>query len=108
MIDYSTFEKFDLRVGTILSAKDFPKAKKPAYKLEIDFGPIGILKSSAQITNRYSLEELLGKQIIAVVNIGIRKIADFESQCLVLGATENNEVILLTPESEIPNGGQIL
>ena len=108
MIDYSTFEKLDLRVGTILSAKDFPKAKKPAYKLEIDFGPIGILKSSAQITNRYSLEELLGKQIIAVVNIGIRKIADFESQCLVLGATENNEVILLTPESEIPNGGQIL
>jgi tRNA-binding protein len=108
MIDYSTFEKLDLRVGTILSAKDFPKAKKPAYKLEIDFGPIGILKSSAQITNRYSLEELLGKQIIAVVNIGIRKIADFESQCLVLGATENNEVILLTPESEIPNGEQIL
>ena len=108
MIDYSTFEKFDLRVGTILSAKDFPKAKKPAYKLEIDFGPIGILKSSAQITNRYSLEELLGKQIIAVVNIGIRKIADFESQCLVLGATENNEVILLSPESEIPNGEQIL
>jgi|TARA_B100000767_G_C19416394_1_gene390147 tRNA-binding protein len=108
MIDYSTFEKLDLRVGTILSAKDFPKAKKPAYKLEIDFGPIGILKSSAQITNRYSLEELLGKQIIAVVNIGIRKIADFESQCLVLGATENNEVILLSPESEIPNGEQIL
>ena len=108
MIDYSTFEKLDLRVGTILSAKDFPKAKKPAYKLEIDFGPIGILKSSAQIKNRYSLEELLGKQIIAVVNIGIRKIADFESQCLVLGATENNEVILLTPESEIPNGEQIL
>ena len=108
MIDYSTFEKLDLRVGTILSAKDFPKAKKPAYKLEIDFGPIGILKSSAQITNRYRLEELLGKQIIAVVNIGIRKIADFESQCLVLGATENNEVILLSPESEIPNGEQIL
>jgi tRNA-binding protein len=108
MIDYSTFEKLDLRVGTILSGKDFPKAKKPAYKLEIDFGPIGILKSSAQITNRYRLEELLGKQIIAVVNIGIRKIADFESQCLVLGATENNEVILLTPESEIPNGEQIL
>ena len=108
MIDYSTFEKLDLRVGTILNAKDFPKAKKPAYKLEIDFGPIGILKSSAQITNRYSLEELLGKQIIAVVNIGIRKIADFESQCLVLGAIKNNEVILLTPESEIPNGEQVL
>ena len=87
---------------------DFPKDKKPAYKLEIDFGPIGILKSSAQITKRYCLEELLGKQIIAVVNIGIRKIADFESQCLVLGATMNNEVTLLTPESEIPNGEQVL
>ena len=108
MIDYSTFEKLDLRVGTILKANDFPKAKKPAYKLEIDFGPIGILKSSAQITKRYCLEELLGKQIIAVVNIGIRKIADFESQCLVLGATMNNEVTLLTPESKIPNGEQVL
>ena len=82
MTEYSTFEKLDLRVGTILNAKDFPKANKPAYQLEIDFGSIGILRSSAQITNRYSLKELVGKQIIAVINIGIRKIAGFESQCL--------------------------
>ena len=91
-----------------MKANDFPKANKPAYKLDIDFGPIGILKSSAQITKRYCLEELLGKQIIAVVNIGIRKIADFESQCLVLGATMNNDVTLLTPESEIHNGAEVL
>ena len=108
MTDYSTFEKLDLRVGTILDAKNFPKAKKPAYQLEIDFGSIGILRSSAQITNRYSLKELVGKQIIAVVNIGIRKIARFESQCLVLGAIDNEEVILLAPESKIPNGKQVL
>ena len=66
MTDYSTFEKLDLRVGTILNAKNFPKANKPAYQLEIDFGSIGILRSSAQITNRYSLKELVGKQIIAI------------------------------------------
>jgi tRNA-binding protein len=108
MIHYSTFEKLDLRVGTILNAEDFPKAKKPAYKLEIDFGPLGILHSSAQITQRYTQEALKGKQIIAVVNIGTRKIADFESQCLVLGASENDEVILLAPESDVPNGQQIL
>ena len=108
MTDYSTFERLDLRVGTILNAKNFPNAKKPAYQLEIDFGPIGILRSSAQITKRYSLKELVGKQIIAVVNIGIRKIAGFESQCLVLGATDNEDVILLVTESKIPNGQQVL
>jgi tRNA-binding protein len=108
MIHYSTFEKLDLRVGTILSAKDFPKAKKPAYQLEIDFGPFGILQSSAQITERYALEELKGKQLIAVVNIGTRMIADFESQCLVLGANEKDTIILLAPETKLPNGQQIL
>ena len=108
MIHYSTIEKLDLRVGTILNAEDFPKAKKPAYKLEIDFGPLGILHSSAQITQRYTLEALKGKQIIAVVNIGTRKIADFESQCQVIGASENDEVILLAPDSDVPNGQQIL
>ncbi len=108
MIHYSTFEKLDLRVGTILSAKEFPKAKKPAYQLEIDFGPLGILQSSAQITERYALEELKGKQLIAVVNIGTRMIADFESQCLVLGANEKDTVILLAPETKLPNGQQIL
>ena len=108
MIDYNTFEKIDLRVGTIISAIDFPEAKAPAFQLKIDFGPLGVLQSSAQITKRYSLEELLDRQVIAVVNIGTRKIAKFESQCLVLGATEEKDVILLAPESKLVNGQQIL
>ena len=108
MIDYSAFEKLDFRVGTILKAKTFPKAKKPAYQLEIDFGLLGVLRSSAQITKRYKPEDLSGRQVIGIVNIGTRKIADFESQCLILGATENEDVILLTPESKIPNGQQVL
>ena len=108
MIDYNTFEKIDLRVGTIISAIDFPEAKEPAFRLKIDFGPLGILQSSAQVTKRYSLEELLDRQVIAVVNVGTRKIANFESQCLVLGATEEKDVILLAPESKLDNGQQIL
>lgn len=108
MIDYATFEKIDLRVGTILNAKPFPDAKKPAFQLEIDFGPLGIKTSSAQITKRYTIENLQGRQIIAVFNLGVKKIANFESQCLVLGATEGNDVILLAPESPLPNGQQIL
>ena len=108
MIDYNTFEKIDLRVGTIISAIDFPEAKEPAFQLKIDFGPLGVLQSSAQLTKRYSLKELLDRQVIAVVNIGTRKIANFESQCLVLGATEEKDVILLAPESKLDNGQQIL
>ena len=108
MIDYNTFEKIDLRVGTIISAIDFPEAKEPAFQLKIDFGPLGVLQSSAQLTKRYSLKELLDRQVIAVVNIGTRKIANFESQCLVLGATEEKDVILLTPEFKLANGQQIL
>jgi len=108
MIDYNTFEKIDLRVGTIISAIDFPEAKEPAFRLKIDFGPLGVLQSLAQVTKRYSLEELLDRQVIAVVNVGTRKIANFESQCLVLGATEEKDVILLAPESKLDNGQQIL
>ncbi|MDC3132950.1 tRNA-binding protein [Flavobacteriaceae bacterium] len=107
MIDFSTFEKIDLRVGTILSAVDFPEAHKPAYQLIIDFGPLGTLQSSAQITKRYALEDLVGKQVIAVVNIETRRVANFESQCLVLGATQGKEVILLAPEAPLPNGQQV-
>lgn len=108
MIDYNTFEKIDLRVGTIISAINFPEANEPAFQLKIDFGPLGVLQSSAQVTKRYSLEQLLDRQVIAVVNIGTRKIANFESQCLVLGATEEKDVILLAPESKLGNGQQIL
>ena len=81
---------------------------KPAYKLQIDFGPLGVLNSSAQITKKYQIKDLKEKQIIALVNVGKRKIANFESQCLVLGANHNDEVILLAPEKKIPNGQQVL
>ncbi len=95
-------------VGTILSAEDFPKAKNPAYKLTIDFGPLGIKNSSAQITKLYTKEELPGRQIIAVINFPPKQIADFMSECLVLGAVANNkEVILIRPDKNIPNGYKI-
>ena len=108
MIDFTTFEGLDIRVGTVLEAKDVPEAIKPAYQLLIDFGPLGKLNSSAQITKRYLKEELLGKQVIAVVNLGTKKIAHFESQCLVLGAKNLDDVILLAPETDLPNGQQIV
>ena len=108
-INWSDFEKIDIRTGTIVNAEEFPKAKKPAYKLTIDFGnEIGIKKSSAQITNHYSTQDLLGQQIIAVVNFPPKQIADFISECLVLGVyDQNKEVILLKPQKEIANGLKI-
>ena len=108
MIDFTTFETLDIRVGTVLNANDFPEAIKPAYRLQIDFGPLGTLNSSAQITKRYNKKDLIGKQVIAVVNLGILKIAHFESQCLILGAKNEDDIILLCPETELPNGQQIL
>ncbi len=101
MISWSDFEKLDIRIGTIIAAKPFEKARKPAYKLTIDFGDKGIKNSSAQITALYKLEELTGKQIIAVINFPPKQIADFMSECLVLGVyNEHNEVILLEPEKK--------
>jgi len=108
MIIFTAFEELDIRVGTVVEVRDFPEAQKPAYQLQIDFGPLGKLNSSAQITERYQKEDLLGKQVIAVVNLEPKKIAHFESQCLVLGAKDQEEVILLAPESDLPNGQQIL
>lgn len=108
MITWDDFEKIDIRSGTILEVKDFPKAKKPAYQLAIDFGPLGIKKSSAQITHYYSKEELLNKQIIAVINFPPKQIAGFFSECLVLGVyDENNQVILLQPDKAVTNGQRI-
>ena len=107
-IDYQLFQGIDLRVGTIIEVNDFPKARNPSYQLKIDFGLIGILQSSAQLTKRYEKTELLGSQVIAVVNLGSKRIAGFKSECLVLGAVEGDDVILLEPESLVPNGQQVL
>ena len=109
MITWHDFEKVEMRVGTILEVQDFPKAKKPAYQLTIDFGvELGIKKSSAQITKRYSKEDLIGKQIIAVVNFPKKQIADFMSECLVLGSVgEENDIILLTTDIPVENGLRI-
>ena len=108
MITWEDFEKLDIRTGTIIEALSFEKAKKPAYKLKIDFGTAGIKKSSAQITSLYNCEELVGKQIIAVINFPPKQIADFISECLVLGVyNENNEVILLQPQRLTTNGNKV-
>lgn len=108
MITWEDFEKIDIRVGTIIEATDFEKAKKPSYKLKIDFGEAGIKNSSAQITSLYKKEELTGKQIIAVVNFPPKQIANFFSECLVLGVyNKNNEVVLLQPSLPAGNGDKI-
>ena len=108
MISWDDFEKIDMRVGTIVEVFDFPAAKKPAYRLTIDFGPFGVKKSSAQITTLYSREMLTGKKVIAVLNFPPKQIADFFSECLVLGVyNENNDVVLLEPERQVQNGGRI-
>lgn len=104
MIEFDNFEQVDFRVGTVLEVDEFPNAIKPAYQLIIDFGHLGILKSSAQITSTYTIDELVGRQVVAVVNFPVKKIADFKSQCLVLGATQGNDVFLLSPQLSIPNG----
>ena len=103
-ITFEDFTKVDLRVGTIIEVNDFPKARNPAYQLNIDFGDLGIKKSSAQITKLYKKEDLLNKQIIAVVNFKPKQIANFMSECLVLGAVKKNDVILLKSENKVPNG----
>ena len=104
LIGFDNFEQVDFRVGTVIHVDDFPQAKKPAFQLTIDFGPIGILKSSAQITTQYTSTELIGRQIIAVVNFPVKRIANFNSQCLVLGATQGKDVFLLSPNVTVENG----
>ena len=108
-ITYADFERVDIRVGTIVEALPFPEARKPAYKLQIDFGPeIGIKKSSAQITVHYTPEELVGRQVMAVVNFPPRQIGPFMSEVLTLGVPdENGNVILLRPDQDVPLGGKL-
>ena len=108
MISWSDFEKIDIRIGTILEAVVFSKAKQQAYQLTIDFGSLGIKKSSAQITHHYTLEELIGLQIIAVVNFPPKQIANFFSECLVLGVyDQQNQVVLLKADKKMNNGDKI-
>lgn len=108
MISWDDFEKVDIRSGTILEVTDFPKAKKPAYQLKIDFGPLGIKQSSAQITRHYDKSVLVGKQVLAVVNFPAKQIANFFSECLVLGVYDSEgAVILLQPERMVENGQRV-
>lgn len=108
MISWNDFEKVDMRVGTITDVADFPNAKKPSYQLTIDFGESGIKRSSAQITALYEKESLIGKQVIAVVNFPVKQIANFFSECLVLGVyNEDNNVVLLQPSLQVANGCKI-
>ena len=106
-ITFEDFIKVDLRVGTIIEVNSFPEARHPAYQLTIDFGSLGIKKSSAQITTLYTKEELLGRQIVATINFPKKQIANFMSECLVMGAVNGNDVILLRPENKVKNGSTV-
>jgi tRNA-binding protein len=109
MIGFDDILKVDVRVGTVVAADPFPEARKPAYKLSIDFGPVlGIKKSSAQITVHYSLDELVGRQVVAVVNFPPRQIGPFMSEVLTLGVPDDaGEVVLLSPSRLVPDGGRL-
>lgn len=107
-IDWSDFEKIDMRVGTIISAIDLKKAKQAAFVLQIDFGDLGIKTSSAQITIHYQKGEIVGKQIIAIVNFPPKRIAGIKSECLVMGIYDkDNEVVLLSADKQVKNGLKI-
>lgn len=107
-ISWSDFTKIDIRIGTIIDAEEFKEARSPAYKLMIDFGELGTLKSSAQITTLYSIKQLIGKQVTAVVNFSPKQIANIMSECLVLGGLgEDKDVVLLQPEQPVKNGTKV-
>ncbi|MGG8495828.1 tRNA-binding protein [Tenacibaculum sp. TC6] len=108
LISWNDFAKVEMRIGTIITAEIFEEVRNPAYKMQIDFGELGIKKTSAQITKLYSPEELIGKQVVAVVNFPKKQIANIMSECLVLGGLgDDKEVTLLTPERSIKNGTKI-
>jgi tRNA-binding protein len=108
MLSWQDFEKVEMRVGTVIEVSDFPAARNPAFQLTIDFGEYGVKKSSAQITKLYVREELVGRQVIAVVNFPPKQIANFFSECLVLGLVgADKEIVLLQPERPVPNGQRV-
>lgn len=107
-ISWSDFEKIDIRTGTIKEVYDFPRSKKAAYRIKIDFGELGFRQSSAQITDLYSKDELIGKQVIAVVNFPVKQVANFFSECLILGvANHEGQVVLLETGKNVPDGMRI-
>jgi tRNA-binding protein len=107
-LTWSEFERVDLRIGTILSAKEFPKARNPAYQIVIDFGELGTRKTSAQVTSLYRADELIGRQVVAVVNFPPKQIANFMSECLILGGLgDDKDVILLKPDRKVVNGTKV-
>lgn len=106
-IEWSDFAKIEMRIGTVVSAERFKDAIKPAFKIEVDFGRFGKRKSSAQLTKLYSADELLGKQVVAVVNFPPKQIATMFSECLILGVMNETEVTLLTPDKPVENGLRI-
>lgn len=108
LIDWSHFTKIEMRVGTVISSEIFTEAKNPAYKISIDFGEFGIKKTSAQITELYQSEDIIGKQVVAVINFPPKQIANIMSECLILGGLgDNKEVTLLQPERTVKNGTRI-
>jgi tRNA-binding protein len=107
-ISWNDFEKVNMRVGTVMTVSNFPEARNAAYQLQIDFGPLGIKKTSAQITKRYRKKELVGKQVIAVINFSKKQIANFMSECLVLGIMgDDKDIILLQPDANAQNGDRV-
>ena len=108
-ITWHDFEKVEIRVGTILEATDFPKARKPAYKVKVDFGPLGTKWTSAQITKHYAKEELIGRQILGVINFPAKQIANFMSEFLLTGfADENGDIVLAAVQKQVPNGSKLV
>ncbi len=107
LISFEDFQKIDIRIGTIIEINDFPKARKPAYQIKIDFGSLGIKKTSAQVTNLYTKSQLLNKQVLAVINFESKQIANFRSECLILGVQNEKDVVLLQTHKNAKNGTKV-